>query len=162
MPGYLQTKLMVVRTGANEIHFAEFDRWAEPLDEGIARMLKAALGSTGRVESVGSNLNGGGPLDYEVNVRVRACEGVLGESGKDGNGSIRLVMAWEIQPTGTNETTIKRGGFTAAPAAWDGKDYGQLALQLSQAIARAGAALAQDLPGQVPAPETSNPGVTSP
>ena len=143
MPAYLQSKLMVVRTGTNEIHFAEFDRWAEPLDEGISRVVKEALCSADNVESVALNSHGEDTLDYEVMIRVLACEGVRGQSG---TGLIRLVMSWEIKSVGTNATVNKRGGFTAAPAAWDGKDYGQLALQLSKDIAAAGKALVADLP----------------
>jgi hypothetical protein len=56
----------------------------------------------------------------------------------------------------------KRGGYTAAPTAWDGRDYGQLALQLSQAIAAAGQALAVDLPRKVQSSEKSNTEVTTP
>ena len=143
MPAYLQTKLMVVRTGTNEIHFAEFDRWAEPLDEGISRVVKEALSSAANVDSIALNSHGEDTLDYEVTIRVLACEGVRGQSG---TGLIRLVMSWEIKSVGTNATVNKRGGFTAAPAAWDGKDYGQLALQLSKDIAAAGKALVADLP----------------
>jgi uncharacterized lipoprotein YmbA len=143
MPAYLQSKLMVVRTGTNEIHFAEFDRWAEPLDEGISRVVKEALCSADNVESVALNSHGEDTLDYEVMIRVLACEGVRGEGG---TGSIRLSMSWEIRPVGTNAMVNLRGNFTASPTAWDGKDYGQLALQLSQAIAAAGKALAADLP----------------
>jgi uncharacterized lipoprotein YmbA len=142
MPAYLQTKLMVVRTGTNEIHFAEFDRWAEPLDEGIRRVMREALSSADNVESVALNSHGDETLDYEVRLRVMACEGVRGESG---TGSLRLGISWEIQPMGTNATVIKRGDFSAVPTAWDGKDYGQLALKLSKAIADAGKALAADL-----------------
>jgi uncharacterized lipoprotein YmbA len=143
MPAYLRTKLMVVRTGANEIHFAEFDRWAEPLDEGISRVMKAALRADDNMEILGLNSHGDDTLDYEVTIGVAACEGVRGESG---TGSILLRMTWEIHTVGTNEAVIKRGTFTAPPAAWDGKDYGQLAWQLNQAIAAAGKALAADLP----------------
>jgi uncharacterized lipoprotein YmbA len=159
IPAYLQTKLMVVRTGTNEIHFAEFDRWAEPLDEGISRVVKEALCSADNVESVALNSHGDNALDYEVRIRVLACEGVRGESG---TGSIRLGMSWEIEPSGTNATVNKRGCYTAAPTAWDGRDYGQLALQLSQAIAAAGQALAVDLPRKVQSSEKSNTEVTTP
>ena len=143
VPAYLQTKLMVVRTGTNEIHFAEFDRWAEPLDEGISRVMKEALSSAENIESVALNSHGDDTLDYEVTIRVLACEGERGESG---TASIRLDMSWEIKSVGTHTTMNKRGGFTAVPASWDGKDYGQLASQLSKDIAAAGTVIAADLP----------------
>ena len=153
MPAYLQTKLMAVRTGANEIHFAEFDRWGEPLDEGISRVMKEALRSDDNVEIPGLNSHGDDTLDYEVTIRVAACEGLLGESG---TGSMVLRMTWEILPVGMNGQVIKRGTFTAAPTVWDGKDYGQLAWQLNQAIAAAGQALAADLPVKAQVANESN------
>ena len=142
MPAYLRTKRMAVRSGANEIHFAEFDRWAEPLDGGISRVLKEALRVDDNVELVAMDSQGDDPLDYSVTIRVQACEGVRGGSG---TGSIIFGMTWEIQPVGISKPGIRRGSFTAASAVWDGKNYGQLARQLSLAITAAGQALAADL-----------------
>jgi len=159
IPAYLHGKLMVVRTGTNEIHFAEFDRWAEPLDEGISRMMKESLGSARNVESVALNSHGEDPLDYEVRLRVLACEGVRGENG---SGYIRFSMAWETQSVGTNSTLIKSGTFVANPGVWDGKDYGKLALGLSDVIARAGKMLAADLPMQTLSPDKSSREATKP
>jgi len=144
-PAYLQTKFMVVRTGTNEIHFAEFDRWAEPLDAGISRVMKETLSSASNVASVTANSHGEDTLDYEIMVRVLACEGVRAENG---NGSIRFTMLWETWSRGTNSTLLKRGAFTASPGSWDGKDYGALALALSEAISAGSKMLAADLPGE--------------
>jgi uncharacterized lipoprotein YmbA len=142
VPAYLRTRFMVVRTGANEIHFADFDRWAEPLDQGIGRVMKETLGSARNVESVALNTCGDESLDYEVAVRILACEGTRVENGRS---SICFAAAWEVRTVGTNSTAVKRGGFTAGAADWDGKDYGQLAARLGAAIAGAGKALAADL-----------------
>ncbi len=147
MPAYLQTKLMVIRTGADEIQFAEFNRWAEPLEEGISRVMKETIVSAGNVDSVALDTHGDDALDFAVRIQVLACEGVREPSGR---GSAHFSMSWEIQPTGTNEMTFKRGVFTSMPVAWDGKDFGQLALLLSKDIVAAGAALAGDLPGKAP------------
>jgi uncharacterized lipoprotein YmbA len=159
MPAYLHTKLMVVRTGTNEIHFAEFDRWAEPLDEGISRVMKENLGSARNVESVALNSHGEKALDYEVSLRVLACEGVRGETG---SGSIRFSMAWETQSVGTNSTAVKRGVFTASPTAWDGKNYGELALGLSEAIAGAAKMLSANLPEDAASDKSSNRDIPRP
>ena len=70
VPAYLRSKSMVVRLGTNEIHFAEFDRWAEPLDEGIGRVMKEALGSAGNIQAVSLNSRGEATLDWEVAIRV--------------------------------------------------------------------------------------------
>jgi len=143
VPAYLQTRFMVVRTGTNEIHFAEFDRWAEPLDGGISRVLKDSLSSSRNVESVALDSHGEDTLDYEFKIRILACEGTRGEHGAD---SLRFAMTWELRSVGTNSEVMKHGAFAASPAVWDGNDYGRLALGLSDAIAGAGKALATDLP----------------
>jgi uncharacterized lipoprotein YmbA len=143
VPAYLQTRFMVVRTGTNEIHFAEFDRWAEPLDGGISRVLKDSLSSSRNVESVALDSHGEDTLDYEFKIRILACEGTRGEHGAD---SLRFAMTWELRSVGTNSEVMKHGAFAASPAVWDGNDYGRLALGLSDAIAAAGTAIATDLP----------------
>jgi hypothetical protein len=159
LPAYLRSKAMVVRTGTNEIHFADFDRWAEPLDQGISRVMKETLSSARNVESVALNSHGDDTLDYEVAIRILACEGVrLG----NGSGSIRFAVTWEARSVGTNSTVTNRGVFTAHPVAWDGKDYGQLAERLSEAVAGASKALAGDLPMDATTPgkrstETAKP-----
>ena len=134
---------MVVRTGTNQIHFADFDRWAEPLDQGISRVMKETLSSARNVESVALNSHGDETLDYEVAIRMLACEGVRLGSG---SSSIRFALTWEARSVWTNSLVTKRGVFSEDPAAWDGKDYGQLAERLSEAIAGASRALAADLP----------------
>ena len=159
LAAYLRSKAMVVRTGTNEIHFADFDRWAEPLDQGISRVMKETLSSARNVESVALNSHGDDTLDYEVAIRILACEGVrLG----NGSGSIRFAVTWEARSVGTNSTVTNRGVFTAHPVAWDGKDYGQLAERLSEAVADASKALAGDLPMDATTPgkrstETAKP-----
>ncbi len=49
LPGYLAVPEIQVRASATEVRRSEIDRWAEPLDEGIARVLaqdlSAALGT---------------------------------------------------------------------------------------------------------------------
>lgn len=146
VPAYLQSKAMVVRSGTNEIHFADFDRWAEPLDQGISRVIKETLSSAPNVETVTLNSHGEDTLDYEVAIRLLACDGL--RVGK-GAGTIRFAVTWEVRSIGTNSTPPQRGIFTANSVAWDGKDYGQLAQRLGEAIAEASRAVAADLPMEV-------------
>ena len=159
LPAYLRSKAIVVRTGTNELHFADFDRWAEPLDQGISRVMKETLSSARNVESVALNSHGADRLDYEVAIRILACEGVrLG----NGNGSIRFAVTWKARSVGTNSTVTSRGVFTAHQGAWDGKDYGQLAERLSEAIAAASKALAADLPMYATTPGKATAEATRP
>ena len=159
LPSYLRSKSMVVRTGTNKIHFAEFDRWAEPLDQGIGRVMKEVLSSARNVESVTLNSHGDDSLNCEVAIRILACEGLRVESGMS---SIRFAATWEVRPVGTNSTATKRGGFTADAVAWSGKDYGQLAERISEAIASASIALATDLPLEAKLSPKATPEIVRP
>jgi uncharacterized lipoprotein YmbA len=142
---YLRRKEMVVRTGSNEVHFAEYHRWAESLDQGIGRAMKESLGSAANVQSVVVNSRGGTAVDYVVSVRILACEGVrVG----DGAGSTGFAAVWSIRAAGTNLPAAKSGSYTAGPAPWDGRDYGRLAGRLSEAVAAASRAVAADLPAE--------------
>ena len=149
VPAYLRSKAMVVRTGTNEVHFADFDCWAEPLDQGISRVMKETRSSARNVEHVALNSHGDDTLDYEVAIRVLACEGVRDVNG---NSSIRFAVTWEARSVEKNATVTKRGVFTADPVAWNGKDYGQLAERLSEAIAGGSKAIAADLPMEAKIP----------
>ena len=146
VPAYLQGKAMVVRSGANEIHFADFDRWAEPLDQGISRVIKETLSGAPNVATVTLNSHGDATLDYEVALRVLGCEGLRVEKRA---GTIQFAVAWEVRSVGNKSTLTKRGMFTADPVGWDGKDYGQLAQRLSAAVAGVSQAVAADLPMEV-------------
>lgn len=143
LPRYLQGRSMVVRMGTNEIQFAEFDRWAEPLDQAISQVMKENLSHAPNVARVAVNSHGDSTVDCEVAIRVLSCEGVRVANG---DGSVRFEATWEVRPVGTNSVAAKRGGFTAEAVAWDGKDYGQLAGRLSEAMAAAANAIAADLP----------------
>ncbi|MEP6672179.1 MAG: ABC-type transport auxiliary lipoprotein family protein [Chthoniobacter sp.] len=143
VPAYLRNKAMVVRTQVNEVTFADFDCWAGPLDQGIARTMKDALSSSSNVESVTLDSFGSDTLDYQIAIRILACEGVR---AADGSSSIRFSMSWEVRSVAANSAVTKRGVFTAPSAPWDGKDYGQFAERISDAITGAGQALAAALP----------------
>jgi len=158
VPAYLRTRFIVVRTGTNEIHFEEFERWAEPLDEGIKRVMEETLGSR-NIESKALNLHGNDTLDYEVSIQILACEGVRVDHG---NSSIRLAMSWEVRPLADTLMKIRRGGFTTNAMVWNGRDYGQLAERLSEAIAGAGKMLAADMPTEARIPEKSDTQTTKP
>ena len=84
-------------------------------------------------------------MDYEVAIRVLACEGAVAGSGA---ASIRFVAEWELTTVGTTRVVAERGTFTAQPAAWDGKDFGELARGLSEAVAGLSKSVGEALPGR--------------
>ncbi|MBI4323705.1 MAG: membrane integrity-associated transporter subunit PqiC [Chloroflexi bacterium] len=144
LPAYLRTKLMAARMQNNEVVFAEFNRWAEALDQGISRIITENLGTLPNVESVVAYPHhGNDAVDYEVAIHVLACEGAVEGSGA---ASIRFVAEWELTSVGARGAVAGRGTFTAQPTMWDGKNFGQLARGLSEAVAGLSKSVGQSLP----------------
>jgi len=155
----LRNKAIVVRIGRNELQFADYDRWAEPLDQAISRVLKETLSSSRNVESVAFNSHGEAALDYEVAIRVLACEGVRTETG---GSSIHFAATWELRSLEKHSTTTKRGLFTPDPVAWNGREYGQLAERLGEAVAGLSKTIAASLPMETAPPDQPNSKNTRP
>jgi uncharacterized lipoprotein YmbA len=124
---YLKNPRMAIRRRENEIDYAEFRRWAEPLPQGIARVIGDDLAPT---LDVRTNDAQGRPSEYRLSVQVSAFEGLLASTGA---ASIRVQAVWELRPP--PPAVPVRGRFEAAPAAWDGKDYERLARLLSDSLA---------------------------
>lgn len=143
--GYLHNRRdIAVRMGANEIRFEEYNRWAEPLETGINRVLKQQLLSA---EAVGGVMNY--PFatdlkrDYDLVIRVQNCEGAV---TADGRNVARLVAAYDIIAAGAGGQVVVRRTFTAPEQGWNGKDFGALAGALSEAVARLSEDIAANLP----------------
>jgi uncharacterized lipoprotein YmbA len=77
--------------------------------------------------------------DYEVLLRVAACEGAT-------NGEVRFSAGWRILAPTAGAGTVAEGNYTASGLRWDGHDYGQLAAKLSEAVG----ALSRDVAAALP------------
>lgn len=154
LPPYLRGKSMVVRTGSNELYYSDFDRWAEPLEQGIARGMKDALCRTQNIGSVMVDSQGESTLDLEVSIRVLVCEGVR---TNDGAASFHFAIAWEARSVKQATAPAQRGIFDAGSLPWNGTDYGDFAARLSDAVASAARAVAASLANETNAPDTTVP-----
>lgn len=128
---YLKTKDMAVRTGTNEVAFDLFHRWAEPLDDGVRRVLAEDLRANSDIRAVLTDepAPAPGPV-YNVQVRVLACEGVRTNHG----GEVMFKAVWQITRSGPEPTVVAHGVFQSTPAVWHPGDYAELAGQLSRAV----------------------------
>jgi len=145
LPAYLRTPAVVVRPGGTEVVRARDARWAEPLEQGIARVLRETLLAQPGVRSVVAYPAPQAALpQYEIAVRVLACEGVAGPSGRQA----RFAAAWEIRATaaGAGAAPVAAGTFERAPADWNEGDYAALTGRLGEAVAALGRELAAALP----------------
>jgi uncharacterized protein len=137
LPDYLKQRSMAVREGASEIHYRDNERWAESLDAGLARVLRERLSGTAQVLSYPFTLEV--TRDYDVRVRVQACEGTL-------DGGAVFSATFEIYAAGANGALVARNTFTARPAKWDGADYAKLAELLAADAAQLADAIVAALP----------------
>jgi len=140
---YLKHREMVLRTGANEIQFKDYRRWAEPIDAAVGRVLRASLVASSSVSQV---LTEPFPFDqqrdYDVSIDVRRCEGALEGSGYKAEFSALI----EISTTGPDPRIVVRKLFEAPAADWDGINYDRMASLLSSDVSALGQEVASSIP----------------
>ena len=127
VPAAVDQPQIVVSTGANQVMFDEFNRWASPLQDNIARVvaenLVAALG-TPRVTLFPQTLTS--DADFRVVIEVRNFDSTPGKSAA-------LDAVWTVRRTkdGKSET-----GRTSVREAVQEASYEALAAAHSRAVAR--------------------------
>lgn len=129
LASYLQGRALIVRRGENEIAFREFARWSEPLEQGIARVLREELLARGAAGAVVTTARGAGGRtpDLELGVRILSFEG-------GAEGAVIMRAVWELMRGGESPAVAARGDFRAAVATWDGQNEATLAARLSEAV----------------------------
>jgi len=137
LPEYLKQRAMVVREGASEVRYNDDERWAESLDAGLARVLRERLSATAQVVSYPFTLEQA--RDYDVRVRVQACEGTS-------DGGVVFSATFEIYAAGANGALVAQNVFTAEPVKWDGSDYAGLAQLLAADATKLADAISAALP----------------
>jgi uncharacterized lipoprotein YmbA len=146
LPAYLKSRSLVVRNGRNEIAYQDYARWAEALDEGIARVLRARLVSSPAVARVYSH-----PFpfdrarDFDIGVSVIRCEGTRGADGD----VARFAAVVEIVESATGNV-LSRRAIAVPDQPWDGTDPAALVEALSTAVGRLADDVVAQLPGTTP------------
>jgi uncharacterized protein len=127
LPKYLDRPQLVTRTSPYELKFAEFDRWAEPLEVNFSRVLAENLSvqiPTDHLALFPWPRNT--PIDYQVTVNVTEFYG-----HKDGQSA--LVAQWSIFKEEGKEALLSRKSRFGASAGT--QDYGAMVAAMSQTIA---------------------------
>jgi uncharacterized protein len=104
MPGYLDRIQIVTRTGADQVEISVFHRWAESLEDGIARILAEEIGArvpTDRIVMFPWRGVVAQALQYQVVVAVMRFDGPSG-------GNITLDTRWRILGRDGNELAFRR------------------------------------------------------
>ena len=138
---YLRTRAMAVREGETSIAFREFHRWAEPLEDGIGRVVAEDIRALAGVHVATAPFAGARTRELTLLLRILACEG---RALPGGSPSIRFVADWElISHARRGEEVIARRRFVSDGAVpWDGADHAQLAAALSKAVGELGVEIA--------------------
>ena len=92
---YLDHKQLCSRDSGNEVLYAEYDRWAEPLDAGIARVLVENLSlllGTARIDVF--PWKSPSPADYQVRIMLLKFNGEPG-------GQAELKARWSLEARGS-------------------------------------------------------------
>jgi uncharacterized lipoprotein YmbA len=127
IPAIVDMPQIVVSTGPNQVTIDEYNRWASPLQDNIARVVAENLVEmlgTPRVSLFQQSLNA--EADYRVAIEVQSFESAPGEAAT-------LNAVWIVRRLrdGRKET-----GRTTVREAAVGKGYEALAAAHSRALAR--------------------------
>jgi uncharacterized lipoprotein YmbA len=125
VPKYLDRPQIVTRAGRNRLTLGEFDRWAEPLPDNIARVLGENLA---RLVPTDHILLQTWPrpanLDYQVRVEALQFDGGLG-------GESTLLALWSLLDEGERPLLTQRASLTVPVA---GRDYEAMVQALNQML----------------------------
>lgn len=125
---HLNKPEMLVRIGP-ELDYSQRHQWAEPLSDGLERLVRIRLGSVPGVSRVlGTGLESGDPPPLKVMVRVDRCEG---EILPDDLCRAVVDAGWRIERLDHPSAPVLASGvFVREDDSWDGKDYERLKLLL--------------------------------
>jgi len=132
VPAAIDRPQIVVTTTANQVTIDDFNRWASPVQDDLARVIAenlVAILGTPRVTLFPQTLNS--DVDYRVQIGVRNFESVPGQSAS-------LDAVWTVRRTkdGKSET-----GRTSAREKVDDASFDAIAAAHSRGVAR----LSQDI-----------------
>ena len=131
VPTAVDRPQFVVATATNSVDVEEFNRWAGPLDESVARVVSINLGVLlGTTRASSAPMPDFGPA-YRVTIRIERFESALGGGKMAGEALVDAV--WTIRsPSGLSVDS----GHTVAREAAPGGGFEALAAAHSRALAK--------------------------
>ena len=125
LPKYLDRPQIVTRVGRNQLALGEFDRWAEPLQDNVARVLAEHLARLVPTDQILLHpWPRSATLDYQVSVEVLQFDGWLG-------GESTLLARWSILD-GAEHELFNRMVHLHAPTG--GQDYDAMVVAMNQML----------------------------
>jgi hypothetical protein len=137
LPKYLDRPDIVQRTGAHELSLAPFDKWSEPLDSMVPRLvsenLTALLGSN-RVFILPQRRTP--PLDYVVEAEILRFDAAV-------EGEVVLDVQWEVYGSDSEKPLdIEKSTFRETVV---GEGYAAVAAAMSRALGRFSETVAESI-----------------
>jgi len=125
---YLDRPQVIARLGESELQLAEFDRWAEPLADGISRVLAENLSRLLPSQSI-SDRQPTGPehVDFRVSVSVTRFD-------QAGGKEVLLRAHWSV--FGGNGKDLIAHRLSAVQVAIEGKDVASAVYAQSRALGK--------------------------
>jgi uncharacterized protein len=137
LPKYVDRPQIVTRTSPYELNFAEFDRWAEPLEVNFLRAMAEDLSRQIPTDRIALFPWPPGTLiDYQVMVDVT-------EFYVQTEGQSSLVALWSIFKREVKEALVNQKSRFRAPAGTP--DYGAMVAAMSHTVAELGREIATAL-----------------
>jgi uncharacterized lipoprotein YmbA len=138
VPEYLNRNEIIVNLDNTVYRLAEFNQWAEPLNDNLTRVLEENLTNLLRDESIDVFLTTDSsiPTDYRLEVDVLRLDGNLGDQAT-------LVAQWALLEAEQDELIQMQRSEYQAPAA--DNTYKELVLAKSRTIEK----LSRDMAGAI-------------
>lgn len=124
-PKYLDRPQIVTRASRYQLTLGEFDRWAEPLQDNVSRVLAENLALLIPTDHILLHAwPRSSPVDYQVKVEVLNFDGGLG-------GESVLLALWSILDGAERQLMTQR---TSLNTPVGGRDYEAMVLAMNQMI----------------------------
>ena len=126
IPSYVDRAHLVIRAGQTELEVREFDRWAEPLERNLRRVLLDNLSQLLAVRGATAvGWDEGLSIDYRVRIEFTQLDFMK-------TGEVSLTARWFILEKDSQDArVIKTSRFTGSGISGD---YGSLVFEMSQHV----------------------------
>jgi uncharacterized protein len=138
VPGYLRRSQIVTRTGDDQVDVAMFHQWAEPLEDGIARVLAEEIGAhvpTDRIAMYPWRGVVARAIQYQVVVVVMRLDGRRG-------GDVTLDTRWRILGKDGKELAFRKSTMSETAT---GPGYEPMIAAMTRALVALGQEIANEI-----------------
>ena len=126
VPASVDRPQFVVQVAPNRVEVDEFNRWAAPLDDGVARAVAGNLATLLGTPKVATGSLANFTPAYRVTIAVQRFDSIPGDA-------VVVETVWTVRDSADGGT---RSGRTVAREAVQGSSYDALAAAHSRALAR--------------------------